>query len=117
MCFILSELNNLHLLVPKLLIPSVLSAKKEDYIYTRVIALWLALNHYIMRQLEKIPEVTGPANRDEMARAWGKINRKYADNLVRQSKTLSPQAVQDKYNNFFGMPDFNLLKLLMGYSR
>jgi hypothetical protein len=117
MCFILSELNNLHILVPKLLIPSVLSAKKEDYIYTRIIALWLAINHYTMRQLDKIPEVAGPANRDEMVRAWGKINRKYADNLVRQIKTLSPQAVQDNYHKFFGMPDFSLLKLLISYGR
>jgi len=117
MCFILSELNNLHILFPKLLIPSVLSAKQGDYMYTRVIALWLSINHYTLRQLKKLPEVKGPVNRDEMVRAWGAINKKYADQLVAQTKNLDPKLVQDSYKSFFSMPDANLLKLILTFGR
>ncbi len=101
MSFILSELNNLHILFPKPLMPSVLSAKQGDYMYTRVIALWLASNHYTMRGLDKVPDVTGPDNREEMVRACGAINKRYAERLVAHTDSLDTKAVNGSYKSFF----------------
>lgn len=111
LAFVLSELDNLEVLMPKLLIPSVVAAEKENYMATRVLALWFSINTFIFRMLDDIPSVKGPANKKEMAEAWGAINKKYAYELA-QSAGKNSEELDKSFNSFFDWPTINFLKLL-----
>ena len=63
LAFILSNLEDLYILIPKLMTPSVLTAKPEYYITTRIASLWLSINHILLRRLNRINEIIGPANK------------------------------------------------------
>ena len=57
MAFILGELNNLHYLFPKLLIPSVLNAKSENFLGARIIALWLSINNTLFLNFNNVEKI------------------------------------------------------------
>jgi len=76
--FITGNLEFHNLLYPKLLIPSVLLASGNDYLYHRVLALWLSINFYLMAHLTN-KEHTNVPYKKELASLWGEINLKYSD--------------------------------------
>lgn len=65
---------------PKLLIPQVIDAKPEEYIFNRALALWLAVNFHLFSRIEKKPLVHLPQSK-EIARRWGDINLDYGKRL------------------------------------
>ncbi|HEY9843217.1 MAG TPA: hypothetical protein V6D23_22295 [Candidatus Obscuribacterales bacterium] len=115
MAFILSELDDLHILFPKLLIPSVLSANKENYLATRVMALWLSINTIMFRKLDHVEAVKGPAHKAEMAKAWGEINKKYALALAQESAGENPAEFKKGFDKHFKWPTYDLMKRLANY--
>jgi hypothetical protein len=115
LAFILGELNDLHILFPKLLIPSVLSSKNEYFMTTRVFALWISINTLLFRRLDRVHEVTGPSERRAMVEAWGKINKKYAHSLARKSAGQDAESFDKGFRFFFNWPKLNLLKLITSY--
>jgi len=60
--FVLSELNDLDIILPKLFIPSIINAKSENYAGARFISLWLSINNGMFRKYEGY-EVVGPKNK------------------------------------------------------
>ena len=79
MAFI-TQCTNPQLLFPKLLIPEVINAKPEEYIFNRALALWLTLNFDHFRAVEKKEAVLLPGGK-EITKRWGEINRSYGKTL------------------------------------
>ena len=75
-----STLNNVDRRFAKLLIPQVIDAKPEDYIFNRGLALWLTLNFDHFHAIENRKNVTLPNSR-RIAEIWGSINRRYGERL------------------------------------
>lgn len=83
LAFITGNLDNLDLYYPKLLVPQVLCAGSKQYLYNRVLALWLSLNFDLFRRARSLPNRVLP-NRKPLAQLWGRINLKHAKKMVRQ---------------------------------
>lgn len=115
MAFILGELNNLHFLFPKLLIPSVLNAKPENFLGARIISLWLSINSALFLKLEGSERLEGPSNRQEMATAWGEINRSYAQKFTETQTAEYPDILEASFKQRFSRPFFNLAKLVFRF--
>ncbi len=113
MAFILGNINNLDILFPKLLIPSVINAESNNFLGTRIISLWLSINHALFRSYEEEnSEVPGPDNKEEMAKAWAEINKKYAFDLG-EIETSEDQEIHKKNCAcFFSHPYRNLFRLV-----
>jgi hypothetical protein len=77
LAFITGNLDYLNMLYPKLLIPSVLLADANSYLYHRVLALSLSINFYLMASLQNKPRINFEGSR-ELAALWGHINIRYA---------------------------------------
>ncbi|MBI3305888.1 hypothetical protein HYZ82_01990 [Candidatus Nomurabacteria bacterium] len=115
MAFVLSELEELDLIFPKLLIPSLLNVKPERFIGTRLISLWLAMNFDFFREVDGRIHVTSPENRKKMAEAWGKINKKYAFALAKREVHESSREVLEHYKREFSHPFINFIKRLVNF--
>lgn len=115
MAFIMGELDDLQILYPKLLIPSVLSAEKENYLTSRVLALWLSINTLMFREMDGVEAVAGPANKAEMAKAWGEINKKYAYALAEESAGQNKIEFREGFLEHFSQPEINLLKMISNF--
>ncbi|MCX6761908.1 MAG: hypothetical protein NTY33_03675 [Candidatus Moranbacteria bacterium] len=111
MAFILSDLSDLDLIFPNLLIPSIINTESENFIGARAISLWLTLNHVLFRKCDR-KKISGPAEKTEMAKAWGKINQKYAFNLAKRETHEDSKELMKGCNSFFSHPIFNLFKLV-----
>ncbi len=79
--FITGHLPNLHILYPKLIIPEVMDASPEDYVFNRVLALGLSANFTILAQAQGKPTVNLP-QATEIAKIWGAVNETYATAYV-----------------------------------
>ena len=112
LAFMLGEADNLDLLFPKLLIPSVINAKSENYLQARLFSLWLSINNVILRKCINAAEVLGPENKKEMAEAWGKINMKYAFALAKRETHEDSKTLRDSFGRMFSSPVYHLLKLI-----
>ncbi len=115
MAFILGELNNLHFLFPKLLIPSVLNAKPENFLGVRIIALWLSINNTLFKNLDGSEKVTGPVKRRDMSQAWGEINKKYAFRLSNEQLHEDSDLLKKSYQKRFARPFYNLARLVVRF--
>jgi len=76
--FIAANLDFPNLLFPKLLIPSVLLADSNDYMFSRVLALWLSIDFFLMSDLAGKTHVKLPGGK-ELGTLWGNINLKYSN--------------------------------------
>jgi hypothetical protein len=85
LAFITGNLEFPNLLYPKLLIPSVLLAKGPDYLYHRVLALWLSINFYLMAHLRGDAHVNIP-DKGRIAAIMGTINLSYSEYLKELEK-------------------------------
>lgn len=104
MAFVLSDCDDLQVLLPKLLIPSVLNAPGETYIGNRALALWLAINTLIFRRMDGKKAIPAPADRKEMARAWGAINKEHALALAKKDLHENPEETVRRFHDHFRIP-------------
>ncbi len=114
LAFILGNLNNLDLLFPKLLMPSIINAKSNNFLGVRVVSLWLSINHFLFRDSEG-KKLFGPKNKKEMAQAWGEINKKYAFDLAKNKMATPKQKILDEYRSFFTHPIYKMFLLVSGF--
>jgi len=84
LAFITGNLNHLDMLYPKLLIPSVIDTEANEYMFNRVLALWLSVNFYLFAQFKSKPNYAVP-NAEELAQLWGGINREHANNFMKKN--------------------------------
>ena len=82
MAFVTGNLDNLHIVLPKLFIPSVIDAPEEDYLMFRGISLWITIHLYLLNNLHdksivKLPE----AVKDPIVTELGRINKAYAQKI------------------------------------
>lgn len=112
MAFVLKRLDDLDLMFPMLLIPSIIDAKSDNFVGTRLISLWLTLNSFLYRKYEK-KIVCGPVNKAEMAQTWAKINKKYALEYAKEELKLDEEALTKGFKKFYARPVWNWLKLLL----
>ncbi len=117
LAFMLSEIQNLDLLLPKLLIPSVINAEPVNYLQARVVSLWISINNVIIRKCSDKPEVTGPSHKEEMARAFGRINKKYALELAKTELDEDSVILRNHYRRFFSHPFWNFFRLVSRFLR
>ncbi|MDE3004011.1 MAG: hypothetical protein OXU33_07345 [Gemmatimonadota bacterium] len=117
MAFILGELNNLHYLFPKLLIPSVLCSRSENFLGTRIVSLWVSINSALLLNFNGVDTLTAPAGRREMARVWGEINQGYAEALYTSDLHPDVTALSDSFDERFAQPYANLAKLVMEFMK
>lgn len=114
LAFILGNLENLDLLFPKLLMPSIINAKSNNFLGVRVVSLWLSINHFLFRNSKNL-EVIGPSNKIQMAKAWGKINKKYAFNLAKNKSHKNSKTLMRGYDHFFVHPFYGMFKLVKAF--
>jgi len=114
MAFVLGNLNDLDIILPKLFIPSIIDAKSENFLGARFISLWLTINYAIFRKSDKI-EVCGPKNKTEMANAWANINKKYSLGISQKEMHEDSKILNKYYKRFFSHPFLNLFKLVRNF--
>lgn len=114
MAFVLGNLDNLELIMPKLFIPSLIDAKSENFLGVRFISLWLTINFGIFRKSDKI-EILGPENKSEMTKAWSNINKKYAFAMAKNEIHEDSKMLNKYYKRFFSHPFWNLFKLVRNF--
>jgi hypothetical protein len=114
MAFVLGNLDDLDMIFPKLLIPTVINAESENFLNARIIALWLSINHIIFRKYHK-KELVGPKNKKEMAKAWGEINKKYAFALAEEEIHENSKTLKKNFKKRFAQPICNLIKLAIRF--
>lgn len=109
--FLISNLDELDILIPKLFIPSLIDSKPENFIGVRAISLWLSVNHFFFRRYDK-RTISGPVFKEEMARAWGEITKKYAIDMAQRETHEKSCELMKGYNLFFSHPFANFLHLI-----
>ncbi|MEA1936729.1 MAG: hypothetical protein U9N04_01285 [Patescibacteria group bacterium] len=114
MAFVLGNLDNLELIMPKLFIPSLIDAKSENFLGVRFISLWLTINFGIFRKSDKI-EILGPENKSEMTKTWANINKKYAFAMAKNEIHEDSKMLNKYYKRFFSHPFWNLFKLARNF--
>ena len=81
LAFILGNMKDLYLFLPKLLIPSVLSADENAYLMTRTMALWTTINFALIHDVnlfkygKMLPQLKVDS---DVVKALGETNMKYA---------------------------------------
>lgn len=115
MAFILGELNDLHYLFPKLLIPSVLCCKDENFLGVRIVSLWLSINSALMLNFNQSEKVMGPKDRADMVFAWGEINKKYAEKLYSSSVSSDSDVLSESFKSRFSHPYRNLFSQIFRF--
>lgn len=95
--FVLSKFDDLDVVLPKLLVPSVLNAPGDTYLGTRILALWLTMNTLLFRSLDQTPSQAAPDNRRVMAQSWGGINKRYALEFAQRHLSKSAQVIKDEF--------------------
>lgn len=111
MTFMIHDCDDLDLIIAKLLIPSVIDAKHENYLSTRIIALWLTLNHGLFRRVAK-KKVPTSKRAHAMAKAWAAINKKCALQSSLAETRETPAELMTGYRSFFLHPLFHFFGLL-----
>ena len=117
MAFILGELNNLHYLFPKLLIPSLLCANSDNFLGARIVSLWVSINTALLLNFHDAEKVKGPALRKEMAEAWGAINRRHAEALYRADVDGDIAALEEGFRDRFTRPYRKLGKQVVEFMK
>ena len=117
MAFILGELNNLHYLFPKLLIPSVLCSNNENFLGARIVSLWVSINSALLLNFHGVDKLTAPGNRREMASAWGEINRRYAEDFYKMEVSSDTARLSDGFDERFERPYAKLAKQIIEFMK
>lgn len=91
--FITGNMENLELLYPKLLIPQVLAAPSNEYLFNRALSLWVSINFDLFAKARG--RKTTLPNADRLAAAWGEVNLKYAQAFVREENEFELRGLGD----------------------
>ena len=79
LAFVIGNLPNLDMILPKLLIPSVIDASPEDYLFYRGVSLWLTVNNVLLHNLNGKESINlDPKLKKDLVKIWGQVNSKYA---------------------------------------
>lgn len=78
MAFILGEIPDLDIIAPKLLAPSVMCAKGEQYLFCRLHGLFTAICFMILKCSDGVQTDIHPPNHQALARLYGAINLEQA---------------------------------------
>jgi hypothetical protein len=81
--FITGNMDNLHLLYPKLLIPAVIGARQHEYMFPRALALWCSISFYLLYKAQQRPRHVLPQHQ-ELAALWGALNAQHLASLERK---------------------------------
>lgn len=82
LAFITGKMDNLHVLYPKLLIPRVIDAPANEYLFNRTLALYTGINFHLLSELAKKPALKLPRSQ-ELAQLWGEVNLAYGKEYFR----------------------------------
>lgn len=115
MAFTLGYVDELDLVFPKLVIPSLLNAENHIFISARCISLWLIMNFDYFRKVDGKKSVSGPRNKKMMAEAWGRINKKYAIELAERETHEDSKELMRHYRQTFAHPFVKFLKLILDF--
>lgn len=115
MAFTLGYVDDLDLVFPKLILPSLLNAENHIFISVRCISLWFIMNFEYFRKVDGKKSISGPRNKKIMAQAWGKINKKYAIELARRETHENSKELMRHYRRTFAHPFLKFLKLLSNF--
>ncbi|MBF0443912.1 MAG: hypothetical protein HQK54_18530 [Oligoflexales bacterium] len=98
LAFLTGNMAHLDILYPKLLIPSVIDAAPEKYLFNRATSLWVSINIYLLASLTQKPSFE-VENREELTQLWSEINYRHASEYV-----LSRNKVPlDRFSYYLGM--------------
>lgn len=107
--FVTGTIDELDIVLPKLFIPSVIVCDPSNFIGVRVISLWLTIAHCCFRSFERKSDVCiAKGKRKRMAEAWGAINKKYAQELLREDVKRQPSELQKNSDRFYAHPFWHL---------
>ena len=81
LAFVTGNVGYLNILLPKLLIPSVINAKPNEYLFHRAMALQTSINFFLYAKVMQKPNYEIP-NKEALVQLWGEINYKYANEYV-----------------------------------
>jgi len=87
LAFITGNVQYLNLLYPKLLIPSVIDAEPDKYMFSRALSLWVSGNFFLFAQITHKHEPVVP-NAHVLAKLWGEINSKKANAFLLEQKGI-----------------------------
>jgi hypothetical protein len=90
LAFMVGNLRNLDLLLPKLVMPCVMNAAPADYIFLRGLSLWTTINFQIFAFHAKRSHAL-PRQKD-LARLWGEVNRRHARRFIRTERGVAATA-------------------------
>lgn len=97
MSFVVSDLHDLHLILPKLFIPSQIDAKPKDFIFNRGLSLDTAINFYLFRVFDNIEHVKQPEKSREIAQLWGAINKQHCMRYIKKELKMDPKVFEKEF--------------------
>ncbi len=113
--FLLGNVDDFALIVPKQFIPALLHAETRGYIKVRTFSLWLTLNALLFRQLEgRTIAVRGSASR-RAAKAWGDVNRRHAILFAKKHLNFSEAELTLHFRRGFRWPRLGLFRFVLMY--
>ncbi len=96
LAFMTGNLKELDMMYPKLLIPVLVNAEPDDYLYRRGVALWVTASMILLQKLQHTERPDfGPF--PEAARLWGSINLKYAREMANTIASLPDKSLTEKF--------------------
>lgn len=96
LAFVVGNLDNLDLVLPKLLFPGIVNAKPEEYLFHRGLSLWITIQSYLLHNLKKRPPIQLESNlKDELVTLWGKVNKDFSKTLgIKPDFLLTPELLK-----------------------
>lgn len=76
MAFVVGNLINPHILLPKLLMPCLLNAEPERYLFIRGVSLWVTIQFQLFAR--KAGSSSRLPDHEAIATRWGEVNRRHA---------------------------------------
>lgn len=117
MAFVVSQLDDLHLILPKLFIPSQIDCKPEEYLFNRTMALNNVVNFNLFRKLDHVVAVPAPENRRDIAQTWGAINKQHALDYVQKELGIAPADFEKEFEAYFKNRLYHFGKLAFKFIR
>ena len=98
LAFVTGNEENLHLIYPKLFIPSVMCAPHNRYLFNRVLSLWATANFVIFAKAQKPKRpLYDLAGKRDMAVPWGVMNAEYATAYVKEYNHANLNSFWDRF--------------------
>lgn len=89
--FVVGNLTNPGIILPKLFIPCVINVEPENYLFNRGLSLWTTINFQFFARRKGMALVM--PNHEAIAALWGEVNRRYAERLMARTPSDGPLPV------------------------